>query len=463
MGQMGRMNRAARFATRPINSESATMSTLRHAISVLLLALAVPCLGAPTITDPTDRQIVAAFLRHVDGSARDCTPERMAKFASQPEDITWQASLYIELPLVAYRLTGDGKYLDAFTTRMDALFACLTKGPDGFLGWYGLPLSLFRHPDHPDRKVDVIITSFTLARLAAEFAAIVQADPALAAKHGKAAARYLDIAEQHLVLKWDARGCYRELPDGGAVYTTHPDLKPVKAALTQPHNKHSKIIRSLLTLYAATGKDAYVIKAIRLGVRFKRCLRLVDGRYVWNYWDPAGPWDVNPEKKGEWKHWMGAEHRGGYYGLSLSQAVLLYEHGLLFDREDMDRFVKTQTTVCWNGDAARPQWKRVDGRGSDQVYLCSALSPFDERIYAMAYGPRAQAERLKGKDHSWQGSVVAMGWLEFKLLTWPRWKGGEPAEADVVAPFLAKPANRALLEKLTFDVTAPGYRPRLAP
>jgi hypothetical protein len=110
-----------------------------------------------------------------------------------------------------------------------------------------------------------------------------------------------------------------------------------------------------------------------------------------------------------------------------------------------------------------PKWKRVDGRATDAAYLCSALSPFDERIFAMAYGAPAQAARLKGKDHSWQGSVVAMGWLEFKLLTWPRWQGGKPAEADVVAPFLAKPANRALIERLAFEVTAPGYEPSFSP
>jgi hypothetical protein len=287
--------------------------------------------------------------------------------------------------------------------------------------------------------------------------------PALVVKYGAASARYLDIAEQHLVLKWDARGCYRDLGNAGAVYTTHPGLKPVKASLTQPHNKHSKIIRSLLALYAATGRDAYLVKAVKLGTRFKRCLRLVDGRYSWHYWDPAGPWDVHPEDKAKWKHWMGAEHRAGYYSLSLSQAVLLYEHGLVFDRKDMDGFVQTQMTVCWNGDVNAPKWKRVDGRATDAAYLCSALSPFDERIFAMAYGAPAQAARLKGKDHSWQGSVVAMGWLEFKLLTWPRWQGGKPAEADVVAPFLAKPANRALIERLAFEVTAPGYEPSFSP
>jgi len=410
-----------------------------------------------------DRPILEAFLGHVDKSARYCTPERMARFASQPEDIVWQASRYIELPLVAYRLTEEPKYLDMFVERMDTLVGCARKGSDGFLGWYGLPLGLFRHPDHPDRKTDVILTSFEVTGLMADFARVVRSGRGLKAKYGEAARRYLALAEDHLVKKWDARGRYKDLGDRGAVYITHADLKPVKGSLTQPHNKHSKIIHTLVSLYAATGKDAYLVKAVKLGTRFKRCLTLADGRYRWHYWDPAGAWDVHPGDPGKWKHWMGAEHTGGYYSLSLSQAVVLYEHGLVFDRTDIERFVKTQTTVCWNGNIERPRWARVDGRRSDKTYLCSALAPFDRRVYEMAFGKPAQQARLKGRTHSWQGSVVACGWLKSKLLTCPKWRGGKPSETAVVAPFLAKPANRALVQRLAFQVEAPGYQPPLRP
>ena len=422
-------------------------------------AAAVP----PRVTDPADRQILEAFLGHVEKSGAYCTPERMAKFAAQPEDIVWQASRYIALPLVAYRLTEEPKHLDVFVERMDTLCKCLSKGPDDFLGWYGLPLSLFRHPDHPDLKVDVILTSFEVTGLMAEFACAVQASDALKAKHADAVRRYLDIAENHLVKKWDARGRFKDLGDGGAVYITHADLKPVKASLTQPHNKHSKILQALTALYAATGKDEYLARAVKLGTRFKRCLTLVGDHYVWNYWDPSGAWDVDPAGPAKWKHWIGPEHTGGYFGLTLSQAVFLYEHGLVFDRTDVERFVKTQTTVCWNGDAERPKWANAGGKPSDKPYLCAWLAPFDERVYAMAFGPAAQAERLKGKDHSWQGSVVAMGWLEFKLINYPRWKSGKPAEEAVVAPFVAKPENQAFLKRLAIKVEGTGYKPPFAP
>lgn len=439
-------------------------------ISLMLAALSCGLTTAveetnalPQITDSIDRQILEAFLGHVENSAHYCTPERMAKFAAQPEDITWQASKYIKMALVAYRLTEDSKYLDMFVERLDTLYNCLEKGPDGFLGWYGLPLELFRHPKHPDQEVDVILTSFVMAGLIAEFAQVVQADEALNAQYTPVSQRYLQLAEEHLVRKWDVRERYQDLGGAGAVYITHSGLKPTKSNLTQPHNKHAKIIRALLSLYAATEKDKYLVKAIKIGTRFKHSLTLVDGCYQWHYWNPSGDWDIDTQNSNKWKHWIGAEHRGGYYSLSLSQAVLLYEHGLVFDRADIERFVKTQTTVCWNGDLNNPKWARVDGQVSDQRYLCALLAPFDEHIYEMAFGAPAQQERLQNKGHSWQGGVVVSDWFEFKYLLYPRWRNGAPAGTTTVAPFLAQAKNRALVQELSFEVKAPGYQAPMTP
>ena len=431
-----------------------TLTALTALTLCVLPALAQP----PDITDETDQAILQAFLANVEKSAAYCTPERMQKYASQPEDITWEASRIIKMALVAYQLTGDTEYLDKFVARMDTLCDQLTEGPDGFLGWYGLPLGLFRHPDHPDRKLDVLLTSFVVSGLMADFAQIVRGDQALE-RYTPAVDRYLALAEDHLIKKWDARGRFQDLGATGAVYLTHPDLKPTKASLTNPHNKHSKIIRALISLFRATGNDEYLIKAIKLGTRFKHCLTLVDDRHSWNYLDPSGGWDINPEDPGKWKHWIGPEHRGGYYSLSVSQVVLLYEHGLVFDRADLDRFARTQTQVCWNGDFDAPEWRLVDGKLAEPPryrppYLCAWLAPFDGSVYEMAFGAPAQAERLANKDHSWQGGPVACVWLENKYLIWPRWQGGEPGETDWVEPFLAKPENAALVESLALEVTA---------
>ena len=60
------------------------------------------------------------------------------------------------------------------------------------------------------------------------------------------------------------------------------------------------------------------------------------GKYsVWNYWDPAGPWDSKPD--GTPKHWVGVHPNGGYYGIDVKGIVTAYEHGLVFTRAEIDR------------------------------------------------------------------------------------------------------------------------------
>ena len=412
---------------------------------------------------PEDGPVVEAFLAHVEASAAQCTPERLAEFARQPEDIVWQASKYIRMPYVAYRLTGDTGYVDEFAARLGALYDELEPGPDGFLGWYGLPLDLFRHPDHPDRPSDVILTSFVVAGLAAEFALAVRDGGELEARHGGDAARYLNITTRHLVAKWDARGRYRELGPRGAVYITNERLAPVKADLTQPHNKHGKIGAALVKLYAATGDDAYLTKAVKLGTRYKRCLTLADGRYMWNYWDPAGEWDVRVDDHGRWKHWIGAEHRGGYYSLSASQAVMLYEHGLVFDEADIARFLRTQLEVCWNGDIADPGWSRVDGEAMDQPYVCSALAAYDASLRELAFGRAASARRVEQREHGWNGGVVAGDWLEMKYITVPRWSSAGSSDAQVTESYRSSEVGAAVLAELAPDVVSGGYSAPVAP
>jgi hypothetical protein len=436
---------------------------------------------ASAINDPVDRQLLELLLEQVDKSAADCTPERMREFAAFPEEIAWRASKLVRMPLVACRLTGQQKYLDQFVARMDALCACLEKGPDGFLDWYGKPKPNFRQPDWPDQKIAVEITGFTMAGVIADFACIVHSDAALKTRYAEPLGRYLSLAEDHLVKKWDARGCYKDLGDMGAVYITEAELLPIKAHLTHPHNKQGKILGALVALYMATGKDEYLVKAIKLGTRFKHCLTREGDHYLWHYWDPAGPWDIDPQEPDDWKHWIGPEHRSVYHAMTISQAVLLYECGLVFDRTDIDRFVKTQTGICWNGDVQAPRWFRVNGavapNPSDVPWLCVWLAPFDKPVFDVTFSPATQQERLELKNHPNRGvfecslwleenygaALVACDWLEAKYLVCPRWLGGKPAEMAAMAAFVAKPEGQKLLKQLAFKVEVPGYQAPLKP
>jgi len=419
--------------------------------------------SAPTgvkITDATDKQIVQRFLEHVDRLAGRITPEYCRKMAAdEPEGYTWKVLPQVEMHLTAFEVTGEVKYLDTFADVFANMQAAMTKGPDGYLGWYGKPLGLFRNPAKGDLKADVIISSFRTVDVLCHFLELVARD-SLSKRFVKQRREYVDLMVNHLVKKWTVRGNYVDLGDRGAIYRTHAGLRDTKAHLTQPHNKHSKIIRGLLGLYRVTGRDEYMRMALKLGVRFKRCLTLRNGHYEWNYWDPAGKWDHHPTKPGWWKHWIGPEHRGGYYSLSLTQAVLLWRHGLVFDDADMQRFGKTQLEAAWNGSLDDPKWFRVDrSRGTqDGRYICSALAPFDKKIHAFLYTGARQGERLANAKHSWQGGPVANGWIRGKYINCPAATGGKQIHLATGKKFLTDPDNRKLLQSLSFDVTGKGYK-----
>ncbi len=434
---------------------------MRRATALLILALAAataPAAGPVTIDDPLDRKILSAFCGHAADVPRRMSAEACRKLAADSaEGVCWLALPRAEMPLLAWRLTGEEQYLDAFVETMENLRSAMTTDAEGRPGWYGKALKIFRDPASPDRKVDVLITSFRAVRLLAEFCELTAANPALAAKHADRRAAWQKLAGE-LIAKWDARGRFVNLGDGGGIYRTREDLRDVKADLTQPHNKHSIILRALLAMHRATGDDAHLRRAVKLATRFKHCLALIDGRYEWNYWDPAGAWDVHPDAAKRWKHWIGREHRSGYYASSLAQAIAMYHHGLVFDRKDVGRFVAHQLAMRWGEESVTPRWRKHSGS-----YVAAALAPFHQRVHDRLYTGRRQRERAARMDHSWQGGPVAKGYLEGKYLTCPAARGGRAMHADVGKAFLARPANRKLVERLAFEVTGGGYTPPATP
>ncbi|MBW3625615.1 MAG: hypothetical protein KY468_19650, partial [Armatimonadetes bacterium] len=231
----------------------------------------------------------------------------------------------------------------------------------------------------------------------------------------------------------------------GAIYRESALATESRKNLTHPHNKQSKCIRALLALYRVTGKDEYFRRAVKLGVRFKRTLRLEGELYRWHYWDPAGEWDRKADHPKQWKHWIGAEHRAGYHNLTVAMAVALYDHGVVFDRTDMQRFVNTQMQVCWNGSLDNPLFKRTDGTPDKQAFVASALAGFVPRIAQFFYGEGRTAERLKNKDHPWRGGVEASSYL---LGKYAGTLSSKPMRANYRKQFEKNPANVEFLRDM---------------
>jgi hypothetical protein len=440
------------------------------AAAAMVCLLAAPLLAAEPVKmgDAKDAQLLQAFLKHVGTLGQRLSPQACQKTADEAtENYTWILLPQLSMPLTAYEITADANHLDLFVKVFANMRSAMTQDSAGFWGWYGLPEKGYEDPAHPTMKLDVTINDFRAVELLSRFLELVAADPALTAKYAKQRLEYVDLMENHLVKKWVARGQFVDLGKGGAIQRAHPELKPDSSHLTLPHNKHSIVIHGLLGLYRATGNDEYMKQAVQLGVRFKHSLSLKDGHYEWNYWDPAGAWDVNPAKTNAWKHWIGPEHKGGYYSSTLSQAVLLFQHGVVFDKGDMDRFLKTQMTKCWNGDAADPKWFRVDGTTDKQYavgeYICPALAIFEAKIGDFLYTGARQDAKLTKLDDWWDAGVGLDGWLRGKYIDLPQGQGGKQVYLQAGQRFLKNKANQDWLKALEFDVTGTGYAPPLTP
>lgn len=428
---------------------------------ILLLTTLLHGVEIPTIADPQDRLLVEALAQHAQRSARAMTREKCLK-QECPEMFCWLDLKELDACLTAYELTGDPERLRDALWGFANLRSVMVVDEAGFLGWRGLPIPPLRDPAKPGVLVDEIQASFRAVAVLSRLLDLMAGEPAVEAENTALRQEYIDLMEQHLVKKWD--GHLIDLGERGAIYRWNAAYTPLKANLTLAHEKQSIIIDGLLNLHRVTGNDAHLATAARLGAWLKRCLSLREGRYTWNYWDPAGDWDIHPADPAKWKHWIGREPKGEWFSATATSALRLYHHGIIFDDTDVARLVKTQTEVCWNGDATAPVYANTDGVPMPKErFCCLALTPWSGPLSALAFTGAAQAERIAGKDNAWKGGVIAADWLWAKYILTARAAGGKPMHGDQGERFRREPANRELLARLAYAVTGPGWQAPATP
>ena len=142
-----------------------------------------------------------------------------------------------------------------------------------------------------------------------------------------------------------------------------------------------------------------------------------DGNYfVWNYWDPAGPWDSRPD--GSLKHWVGVHPNGGYYAIDVDGIVLAYEHGLVFTKADIDRLIATNRGFMWNQQLQGAKFRRIDGGKPDKRWaatpgvLWMALTPYDETL--------SKVFEANHNPASWSGLSSTPEWLVTRRAAWAK-------------------------------------------
>jgi len=311
------------------------------------------------------------------------------------EEIGWLVSPFLNGFYYGYLATHDTKWVDLLTDWTDAWIKRGVKEPDGYVGWPkadGASTSVV-----PDLFTDNILGEAMALRPVVLMAGEILKTPALKQKYGTKADSYLKLAED-VFQKWDSRGCWREVKDGGVwvVPTFGIDQKTGKwtdgyarrttAGFSLPANKQNLVAEWLIAMSDVIKKPVYKDRAEKWWRQMKSRMKLQqDGKYcVWNYWDAAGPWDYKAD--GSPKHWVGVHPNGGYYQVDVEGIITAYEHHLVFTRADIDRLIATNRDWMWNKQVHGAKFQRIDGGAPDNRWknspgaLWTALVPYDESL-----------------------------------------------------------------------------------
>jgi len=318
------------------------------------------------------------------------------------EQLGWLVSPFLNGFYYGYLATRDPKWVEMLIDWMDS---CVRRGieePDGFVGW---PKSGMDTTE--SFYTDSLLGEAMLLRPVVLMADEILKNPALKGKFDSQAQAYLRLAER-VFEKWDSRGCWREIPKGGLWVVPLFGIDPKTGQWTEgyarrntdgfsnPDNKENHIARWLIAMYDVTRKPVYRERAEKWFRLMKSRMKTrQDGTYfVWNYWDPAGPWDYKAD--GSPKHWVGVHPNGGYYGIDVEAIVTAFEHGLVFTKEDIQRLIATNRDFMWNQQVTGAKFQRIDGGQPDPRWrnspgvLWTALVPYDEtlrRVFLTNHNP----------------------------------------------------------------------------
>lgn len=320
------------------------------------------------------------------------------------EELGWLVSPYANGFYQGWRATGDEGWINRLIAWTDAWTKRAVTEPDGYPGWPKPGSGSRFEQAHYN---DSLLGEAMALKPAILMAAAIRKDPALAKKYGAKADEWIELAER-IFEKWDQRGGWRETREGGLWVVPEFGLTAGATAWTDgwstrtttgfsnPANKQNAITNWVIALADATGKPVYRDRAEKWWRVMKSRMKTRERTpwLVWNYWDPGGPWDANPD--GTLKHWVGVHPNGGYYGIDVDGIVNAFEHHLVFDRRDLDALIATNRDFMWNRTMNGATFGMIDGGKADSRWpdspgvLWTALIPYDDtlrRIFESTHRP----------------------------------------------------------------------------
>jgi len=353
------------------------------------LIAAEPETKAPFSTTARGKDWLARWEKNILGDSRNryCDKET-------GEELGWHVSPFLNGYYYGYLATHDPKWVEQMIDWTDACVRRGVKEPDGFIGW---PKGDGGGGDSKEISADSLLGEAMMLRPIVLMADEILKTPALREKWGAKARSYLDLAEETFK-KWDSRDCWREVKGGGVwvVPAFGIDLQTGQwsagyanrktTGFTNPDNKLNHIALWLVAMHDAIRKPIYRERAEKWFRLMKARMQTREaGKYfVWNYWEPAGPWDY--KANGATAHWVGVHPNGGYYGIDVEAITCAFEHGVVFTKADLDRLIATNRDFMWNQQMENAKFRRIDGGEPDPRWkdspgvLWVSLAPHDARL-----------------------------------------------------------------------------------
>ncbi|HTR16696.1 MAG TPA: hypothetical protein VMI52_06650 [Acetobacteraceae bacterium] len=315
------------------------------------------------------------------------------------EEIGWLISPILTGLFYGYVATGDARWIDHLVDWTDAWIGRGVTEPDGCTGWPKVGAAGTEVDNLDSFCADSLLGEAMALRPTVLAAAAILKAPALARRYGRRATDYLALARS-MFEKWDRRGVWRSAGDGMISvvlpYGIEPktrqwtaedyDRSDLRLGFSHPDNKANLVALWLLAMTEATGDPSYRERAAAWFRLMKSRLHLqADGTFaIWNYWEPAGPWDYRAS--GRPKHWVGVHPKAGYYEIDVMAMVTAFRHGVVFTARDVERLIRTANAT---------------GR------LWPALAPYDAAIRS-----RFEHALMPG---GWEGLVLVPWYLALQM------------------------------------------------
>jgi hypothetical protein len=282
---------------------------------------------------------------------------------SSGEGFAWHFAVSASEFLMAYEAYENPQWLVAAARYYDwAIENALREDPDGFPGFFGGPFD-DNEPGSAPVIHDTLVGDALVCEVLVRWCELIEGEPELAVRFASKRDAYVALARRMCWDKINARGSYQRDRLGYGSYRTFPRGIDVATgewvrrgrSISDNLNKHYTNATVLVRLWRLTGDAAFRKRAVEVFSRHKAMLRGLAGgeRVAWNFWMPHGDYDISGHAP---RSWVAVHPRkSGYQRRECQDFVEAYDSGLVFDRTDLERMIRSNHWMLENG------WLSADG------------------------------------------------------------------------------------------------------